>query len=749
MSKKILFTLLAILQVTLGFSQTNLWTKVSEERVKNSEKFEKPNMPLVYEVYNLNFQALKGLLQNAPLRGSNIQSTVVINFPNSNGELEKFRVYEAPVMHSELSAKHPNTKSYVGKGVDNPSSTIRFSITRFGLHTMTFSGRGTEYIDTYTRDLNNYIVYNKTNLPAPAVTFGCGFKSNDESHEVTQSTMSTQSNDGVLRTYRLAMACSIEYAEFHIDEADAFLEPLAVKKEVVLDAMVVTVTRVSFIYEKDLAVTFQLVPDNEDVIFINSDNIDNEDGGYILNYQIQGIIDGAIGSANYDIGHVVTTGGGGIAALGSVCTNGMKARGVTGSFAPVGDAFDVDYVAHEMGHQFGANHTFNANGSFQQTGSCAGNRNQSTAVEPGSGTTIMGYAGICNNADVQSHSDPYFSAKSLEEIFSYINEDGDCAEITNLDNETPVIEAIPNITIPKATPFILKGNGTDADGDELTYCWEQMDNNGSAASSPQSFFTTGPNFRSVNPSLSPNRYLPEFDKVLDGDLTSEWEVLPSIARTLKFSLTVRDNHLNGGQTARSNVTVTVANSGPFDIIYPDATGITWGKGGTHNVTWEVNGTASLSANVNILISTDNGETFTTIVANTPNDGSEGVFIPSDFTDSNDCRILIEAAENIFYTVSSKKFAVQGVAGTEDFGFDNFVLYPNPNRGDFTVKFNSNSSNAINVTVHDIRGRQIYANSFNNTGLFSGDINLQGAESGIYLVTVQDGSHKEVKRIVVE
>ena len=750
MSKKLLFTILAAFQVLLGFSQSNLWTKTSEERLKGVEKFEKLSMPSEYEVYYLNFDALKSMLKNAPLRGAGVQSNVIVTFPNSEGELERYKVYEAPVMHADLGAKHPDTKSYVGKNVDNPSSLVRFSVTGFGLHTMAFSNRGTEYIDTYTKDLSNYIVYNKKNL-TQARSFGCEFKNDEASKndEPAQSAMSTQANDGVLRTYRLAMACSIEYAAYHIDEANAQLESENVQKEVVLDAMVVTMTRVSFIYEKDLAVTFEIVPDNEEIIFLNSDNIDNEDGGYILNFQIQGIIDGAIGSSNYDIGHVVTTGGGGIASLGSVCTNGMKARGVTGSYAPVGDAFDVDYVAHEMGHQFGANHTFNASGSFQQAGSCAGNRNQSTSVEPGSGTTIMGYAGICMNADVQQHSDAYFNAKSLEEMFSFINGNGDCAAITNLDNEAPVIEPIADRTIPKYTPFILKGNGTDVNGDGLTYCWEQLDSNGSAAIAPTASATSGPNFRSLTPSESPDRYMPEFSEVLDGNLNPDWEVLPSAARTMKFALTVRDNHENGGQTAREDVTITVSNTGPFYILYPDAaTGITWAKGSTQNITWS-NNTSELSANVNILISTDNGVTFTTLLANTPNDGSESVLIPLDFTDSNNCRILIEAAENIFYTVSSNTFSISGVQSTEEFGLNDFVLYPNPSKGNFTLNFNSASSNPIDVAVYDMRGRQIFAKSIDNAGVISENINIEGAQAGVYLVTVQDGNRKEVKRVVVE
>ena len=317
--------------------------------------------------------------------------------------------------------------------------------------------RDSYYIDTYTKDLENYIVYGRNNISS-GTFFSC-LNPDEEIAPRLLETSSVAANDGRFRQYRLAMACTIEYAAYHINAAGVGAGTLAQRKAAVLAAMNVTMTRVNGLYERDMSLRMNLVANNDLVIFVTSDNFDN-DTSTILIDQSQVEIDAAIGSANYDIGHTVSTGGGGLAQLNSPCTSN-KARGITGSPAPVGDPFDIDYVAHEMGHQFGATHTQNNN--------C--NRSAGTAVETGSGNTIMGYAGICA-PDVQSNSDAHFHTVSLNQMMTFTTSTGNCAPNALNGNTPPAVNAGVDRTIPKGTPFILFPQSvTDANGLSLIHIW--------------------------------------------------------------------------------------------------------------------------------------------------------------------------------------------------------------------------------------------------------------------------------------
>jgi subtilisin-like proprotein convertase family protein len=647
---KKLLLLLAMVIFSHGYSQ-NLWAPADQNKLAGLEKKERTSNPREFKLFTLNLQELKTALKNAPDRENYTgPSDVIVAFPNASGKLENYRVYEASVLSPVLAAKHPSVKSYVGRGIDNPAATVRFSVTMYGLHAMILSPEGTVYTDPYTKDMSSYITYNKASLVSGPRTFRC-YNESTEKKEVP-APPAALSNDGLLRKYRLAMASTIEYSAYHINAAGVSNGTLAEKKAAVLEAMTVSMTRIDGVYEQELAITMQLVDDNEDIIFVTSDNLNNNNAEVLIG-QVGPVISGAIGASSYDIGHCVSTGAGGLASLGCVCTS-VKAQGVTGSPSPVDDAYDIDYVAHEMGHQFGADHTFNGTG-----GSCTGNANNSTAVEPGSGSTIMAYAGICSG-NVQQHSDAYFHTVSLAEIFNYINTNsGDCAVTVANNNTTPVIANLTSYTIPKGTAFILKGNGTDADGDTLYYCWEQTDTGtGGTLSQAQ---TSGPNYRSYKPTLSPNRYMPVLSSVLNGNLAPSWEKTPTVERNLHFALTVRDNIIEtGGQTARKDMTVHVeADAGPFAVTSQTESGISYEGGSQQTITWNVAGTTANgvnTANVNILLSTDGGQNFSTVlVSGTANDGSETVTIPN--VEAASCRIMVEAADNIYYAVNDTHFAI--------------------------------------------------------------------------------------------
>lgn len=639
MKKKVFCLSLCLLCFTVSQGQ-ELWKNVSLEKTSNLAKMDRASLPSKYKLYSLDRDVLKSRLMQVPKDNVGIKSTVILAFPNSEGGLNRFAFYESPIMEQGLADQFPDVKTYSAIGIDDPSARMRVSITPFGLHAMVLSGNsGTMYIDTYTKDLNNYIVYRKANID-PSRTFNCEFneqgaKSNDKE---SKKDIVKKNSDSNFRVYRLAVACTGEYATFHggtVALAQA--------------AIVVTVNRVNLVYETDFSVRLVLVANNISLLYTNgtTDPFDNNNAGTLIG-QSQTVINGAIGAANYDIGHTVSTGGGGLAGLGVICNNTQKARGITGSSAPVGDPYDIDYVAHEVGHQFGGNHTFN--------NSCGGNRNSSTAVEPGSGSTIMAYAGICA-PNVQNNSDSHFHAVSIGEIETRILTTS-CPVTTPNGNTPPVVNAGLDFTIPKNTPFILKGTATDVNGDALTYCWEQT-NTEISTQSPVATSTSGPNFRSNPPVSSPDRYMPTIQEVINNNLAPTWEVVPSVARTMDFALTVRDNRSpNGGQTNRDNMVVTFANVGPFLVNAPN-TAVSWTTGTNQAVTWDVAGTTANginAANVDILLSTDGGFTYPILLAsNVPNDGSETITVPNNVGNQN--RIMVRGFKHIFYDISNTNFTI--------------------------------------------------------------------------------------------
>ncbi|MDF2189995.1 reprolysin-like metallopeptidase [Paraflavitalea sp. CAU 1676] len=656
MRKSTLLFALVLTGVASMAQQTEFWTPVNESSISKN-LFTKHIRPTSFRLYRLDELNIQRSLRSTPSerRVSADLSSFVLTLPTGNGQFERFSVVTAPVMDAALASRYPEIQSYAGRGIDHPTSTIRFDVSPRGFHAMILSAdRPTIYIDPVDRQDKFYVVFSRQEVVDYRNVFQC---MTAENNKVAPPAVNVPGNalrgadDGRLRTYRLALAATGEYSTYFLDGTET---TDAQRKAKVLAAMNTLMTRTNGIYERDFGIRMNLIASNDAIIYLNA-STDPWTSEY--NTKTQQTIDAVIGNANYDIGHLVHRGSnnGNAGCIGCVCVAGSKGSGFTSHTTPEGDPFVVDYSTHEMGHQFGANHTF----SFQTEGTGAN-------MEPGSGSTIMGYAGITGaTTDIQPHSDDYFHAKSVEQVTDYVKgtTGGGCAVVTITGNTTPAANAGANYTIPKSTPFVLSGTGSDADaGDVLTYTWEQYDNYGSGSSTvPSATATSGPQFRSVTYATTPSRSFPALASVLGGTNTNKWEVLPSVARTLNFRFTVRDNHSGGGNNNSDDMQVIISAAvGPFAVTAPN-TALTWAPGSAQTITWSVNGSnaAPVScANVKVSLSTDGGTTFPIVLlASTPNDGSESITVPNNLTTT--ARVKIEAVANIFYDISNTNFTISG------------------------------------------------------------------------------------------
>jgi PKD repeat protein len=647
---KAVFTFLSFVLIASVSAQSNsqIWTKVAKESLTSKEKVNRSTQPNEAQFFKLNLNQFRSIIQNAPLRETfSGTSPVVIDFPISDGTFESFRVLESPIMHPVLEAKFPMIKTYVAQGITDPTAIMRFSVTQFGLHTMTLSGkRSTTYIDPFTTDQENYIVYNRVSLGGQPQNFEClteqDVKLPSLERDVNASFKAT--DDQQLRRFRLAQSCTAEYGNiFGVTPGSETAEIQA--------QMVITVNRVNSVYEVDLGITLEFIANNDQIIYFGNTNSDPWTNEW--NNMTQSTIDAVIGDANYDIGHNFnTTGGGNAGCIGCICNSGDKGSGYTGRANPTGDPFDIDYVAHEMGHQFGGYHVMNT---------CSRSGSGNTEVEPASGSSIMGYAGICGT-NVQANSDAHFNYVNVRDISLNVQSGvSTCATLIGLTNNPPTADAGDDYTIPFGTAFVLEGTSFDADGiGSLTHNWSQNDpEQAPSNAAPQTTWTVGPLYRSIMPTVSPNRYLPNIADVIAGNLTPTWEVTPNVGRNMEFAFMVRDNDAAGGQTADDLMQVTVdGNSGPFEVTSQGTT-TTFNAFDNTTVTWNVAGTnvgAVNATNVDIFLSMDGGFTYPiTIATATPNDGTENIVIPNNATTNG--RIMVRGSGNIFYAINAADFTV--------------------------------------------------------------------------------------------
>lgn len=643
-------------------------------------------VPNKYRTLRLNRDGLSQLLKTVPLeqpgmpRGSGVQ----IALPMPDGGFANFLIVESPIMEAGLARQFPEIRTYRGQGIDDPSATIRFIVTPLGFHAIVLTAEQTILIDPYSKgDADHYIAYKKRDLERKdGVGFQCLAdevkKDISPKHAASGSEVSIQDFSPIgdtLRRYRLAIAATGEYTTAKGGPTNAVM------------AISTAVSDINAIYERELAVHLDLVANEMSIMFTDAVNDGYTDGvSCAMRPQNQANLDAVIGNANYDIGFVFggVNGDGGCAGIRVACkfddgSPFFKAWGAVCVGSAGGTIFEVEFVSHEMGHQFGADHTFNAQSGFCGSVNGANPRAPFSAFEPGAGSTIMAYVHKCDPQNTQGAVDNYFHTRSLEQMLAHINGNGNCYAFPppSTGNHAPSVNAGPDYTIPRATPFTLTASGSDPDLDPVFYNWEEYDLNSSSPPDTDADGRARPVFRSRPATVSPSRTFPSLPTILDyanvppnlilnsdGHYYIPGEVLPVINRTMNFRVTARDNRSGGGGVSCDSMLLNVASSaGPFYVTGPN-TSTVWAAGpaNPHTVTWNVANTTASPVNcstVKISLSTDGGATFPAglvLAPATANDGSESVIVPANVS-STQARIKVEAVGNIFFDVSDTNFII--------------------------------------------------------------------------------------------
>jgi len=670
------FALLALLSASplygQGQSGDKVWTRLSSASLQTLDVFALEGPPSGHAAFGLNRRRITGVLRSAAAEFTEQANTkpTILTIPFPDGSFERFRVEASPVVSKPLESKGFETQTYKGVGIDDPSATIRFEDAFDGFHAMVRSSKGTFYIDPAARSSQRaatvpYLSYFGNARPEPTKRLHCEVSSERAQRNRVRP---AQGARGVLpsaaegnlfvptglRTYRLAVAVNSYYVDA-IYDSTLGVSPF----DQAAAALTRTVNRINGIYESELGVRMELVPEEHKLIYTDPQldpyrNVNSDAKGALAVNQTN--LDEVIGSNNYDIGHLFTTQTAGLASIASVCNSAYKAQGVTGIERPTGDEFDVDYVAHEIGHQFGADHTFNAISK-----SCNGNRYAETAYEPGSGSTIMGYAGngICDPESLQDHSDAYFHLASLLEIQNFISDasasgGASCGVTTPITFGPAAISATGSYIVPKGTPFVLTVSLKNDPSNPILLNWEEFDLGDPAPPDDDSGPPPSPRplFRSRRPAESGFRFFPDFEALIHAaGAPTLGEAMPMAERTMEFRVTARNNH---GSFAYGGIPVKVdVNSGPFKVVSVSG-GSSWARGSLHRIEWEVASTdvAPVSCNqVDLLLAIDGDPSkLYTLAAAVPNTGSFDLKVPVNVPTTSRAFLIVKASENIFLAV---------------------------------------------------------------------------------------------------
>lgn len=751
------------------------WTPTNASLAPTQLQRQHPNNFLVYRLDEAAVKFELWNLSEAPEEG------VVMSLPMADGSYRDFKVWQSSMMPEQLANKYPDIRTFTGEAVDDRRVTAKIDFTLFGFHAMIFDGDNTSFIDPYDnmRDGFYMVHYKKDEQRLFSERMHCEMKTENDKTAFGQEPMMMEKTDlpklaarvfngHNLRTYRLALSADNQYCR----AATGLPTPTIAQA---LSAMTTTMNRINGVYNRDFSVQMNFCANEDTLIWtaatgtINGTDpfnaINSNAGSCLTANQTQ--CTNRIGSANYDLGHVFTTGAGGLSSLGVVCNNTQKAKSVTGSPSPVGDGFDIDYVAHEMGHEFGSEHTFNNN----TDGSCGGNAVSTAAYEPGSGSTIMAYAGICSPDDLVAHSDAYFCASSLKQIQAKLaGSENVCAVITSTGNKLVYLDPFSaNYTIPYKTPFELLGpTAVDSVADTANlYCWEQA-NLGDFNKRFSATYKNGPIFRSYNPAYTPLRVFPKVSMVVSGVLSNagienaQGEKVPDTARYLTFKMTVR-NIMNGkgcfltpDDTIHLNVISTGSANGfaGFKVTSQGTTGISYLGGTSQTITWNVVGTNAApvnATNVDIYMSTDGGYTWPYYMGSYPNTGTAAVFVPNPPTTSISARFKVKGAGNVFFNINSKNFAVTHnsslpLASSALVSLtDAISIFPIPATD--AVHFTTTYVAPLQTVIYNAIGQSVWNGTITN----SSDIAVSAWAKGVYYARFTDAAtgQNAVKSFVVQ
>jgi hypothetical protein len=645
-----------------------------------------PNMqesrlPAQARLFQLNRAALAELLAQAPFQFSGAQRAV-LPLPLPDGSFAQFAIEEAPSMEPALAAQFPEIKSYRGQALDHPALTMRCDLAPGGFNAVMLDGG--QFINVHP--------ISEAGGPGAADTYASYFSGAlqdvetqclvAEIHEVRPNAangVTPQISVGpALRNFRLAIATTWEYANRYGSGQNS----------ATLASLNTWLNGANLILERDLAVHLNLVANQTAIMYTTqngyssaTDPFTNNNVSTMLS-ENRGVLSSAIGQANYDIGHVLghisDSSASGVAFVGAVCNNTgspgpLKGGGATQIGGTPGVTWALGVWTHEIGHQFGAGHSFNGT-----AGNCGSQRSTASTWEPGSGSTMMAYPQICGTDNITSTRDMRFHAGSYGQINAYIASGATCFTTSNTSNTAPTVSAGADVTIPQGTPFALVATGSDPDASDLpnlTYAWDQIDAGGASYPNPpygdqpgDPATTTRPLFRSYAPVTSAMRLFPSLTYILNNANVppptsgsfQTGEALPSVSRSLKFRVLLKDNRAGGGGVADDDITLTVAGgAGPFQLTAPN-TAVSWTGNTPQTVTWNVNGTNSApvnTANVKITLSTDGGNTFPlTLLSSTANDGSETISVPNNLN-TTQARVKVEAVGNLFFDISNTNFTI--------------------------------------------------------------------------------------------